>query len=69
MKAKELRNKSTKELHKNLADSRAKLAKLNVEFRTKEVKNVREIRTVKKSIATILTIIAEKEQATKGEKS
>ena len=69
MKAKELRNKSTKELHKNLADARAKLAKLNVEFRTKEVKNVREIRTVKKSIATILTIIAEKEQATKGEKS
>ena len=32
MKAKELRNKSTKELHKNLADARAKLAKLNVEF-------------------------------------
>ena len=69
MKAKELRNKSIKELQKNLADSRAKLLKLNVDYRTKEVKNVREIRSIKKTIARILTIIAEQEQATKGEKS
>ena len=69
MKAKQLRNKSIKELHKNLTDSKAKLQKLNVDYRTKEVKNVREIRTVKKTIARTLTIIAEQEKATKGEKS
>ena len=69
MKAKELRNKSNKELQKNLADSRAKLAQLSVDYRTKEVKNVREIRVIKKSIARILTIIAEQASATQGEKS
>lgn len=69
MKAKELRNKSNKELLKNLADSRAKLAQLSVDYRTKEVKNVREIRVIKKSIARILTIIAEQANTPQGEKS
>jgi large subunit ribosomal protein L29 len=69
MKAKELRNKSNKELQKNLADSRAKLAQLSVDYRTKEVKNVREIRVIKKSIARILTIIAEQANTPQGEKS
>ena len=69
MKAKELRNKSNKELQKNLADSRAKLAQLSVDYRTKEVKNVREIRVIKKSIARTLTIIAEQANTPQGEKS
>lgn len=69
MKAKELRNKSNKELQKNLADSRAKLAQLSVDYRTKEVKNVKEIRVIKKSIARILTIIAEQANTPQGEKS
>ena len=69
MKAKELRNKSNKELQKALADARTKLAQLSVDYRTKEVKNVREIRSIKKSIATILTIITEQANAPQGEKS
>lgn len=69
MKAKDLKNKSMKELQKNLTDSRAKLAQLRVDYRTKEVKNVREIRVIRKDIAKILTIIAEQEKATKGEQS
>ena len=63
MKAKDLRNKSNKELQKSLADSRAKLAQLSVDYRTKEVKNVREIRNIKKAIARTLTIIAEQASA------
>lgn len=69
MKAKDLRNKSNKELQKDLSDNREKLLKLNVDYRSKEVKNVREIRSVKKTIARILTIMAEQDHADKGEKS
>lgn len=69
MKAKDLRNKSYKELQKDLSDNREKLLKLNVDYRSKEVKNVREIRSVKKTIARILTIMAEQDHADKGEKS
>ena len=35
MKAKELRNKSNKELLKDLVESRSKLVQLNVDYRTK----------------------------------
>lgn len=69
MKAKDMRNKSSKELQKDLSDNRSKLIQLNVDFRTKEVKNVREIRAVKRTIARILTIIAQQEKANQGEKS
>lgn len=69
MKAKDLKNKSMKELQKNLTDSRAKLAQLRVDYRTKEVKNVREIRVIRKDIAKILTIITEQQKATQGEQS
>lgn len=69
MKAKDLRNKSVKELEKSLVDSRAKLAQLRVDYRTKEVKNVREIRTVRKTIARIMTAISQQSKAPKGEKS
>jgi len=69
MKAKDLRNKSVKELEKSLVDSQAKLAQLRVDYRTKEVKNVREIRTVRKTIARIMTAISQQAKAPKGEKS
>lgn len=69
MKAKDIRNKSNKELQKDLTDSRAKLLQLNVDYRTKEVKNVREIRAVKQTIARILTVMAEQATANQGEKS
>jgi len=69
MKAKELRNQSNKELQKKLADSRSKLAQLSVDYRTKEVKNVREIRSLKRTIARILTIMSEQDKAQLGEQS
>jgi len=69
MKAKELRNQSNKELQKKLVDSRAKLAQLNVDYRTKEVKNVREIRSLKRTVARILTIMSEQDKASQGEQS
>lgn len=69
MKAKDIRNKSNTELQKDLAESRAKLLQLSVDCRTKEVKNVREIRAVKRMVARILTVMAEQSTAKQGEKS
>lgn len=69
MKAKELRNKSNKELQKDLIDNREKLLRLHIDLRSKEVKNVREIRNIKKSIARILTINTEQNKANQGEQS
>ena len=69
MKAKELRNKSNKELLKDLVESRSKLVQLNVDYRTKEVKNVKQIATLKRTIARILTIIGEQEKASQGDNS
>ncbi len=61
MKNKELRNKSSKELQTTLLDSQTKLATLAVEYRTKEVKNVKQISSIKKDIARILTLQRERE--------
>lgn len=69
MKAKELKNQSNKELQKKLVDTRAKIAQLNVDYRTKEVKNVREIRSLKRTVARILTIMSEQEKSAQGEQS
>lgn len=69
MKAKEMRNLSSKELQKDLNEHREKLLKMHVDLRSKEVKNVREIRKTKKTIARILTVIAEQNKVDQGEKS
>jgi len=63
MKTKELRNKSPKELEKSLVDMQTQLATVVVEYRTKEVKNVKQIAGLKKTIARIHTIIREQEIA------
>ena len=69
MKAKELRNQSNKELQKKLADNRAKIAQLDVDYRTKEVKNIREIRSLKRTVARILTVMSEQDKALQGDQS
>lgn len=69
MKAKDIRNKSNKELQKDLSDSRSKILQLSVDYRTKEIKNVREIRAVKRTVARILTVMAEQEVTNQGDKS
>jgi len=57
MKINELRQKSKEELEKSLQDSREKLRQLRFDLSAGKVKNVREIRRIKKEIARILTIL------------
>ncbi len=57
MKITELRQKSKSELQKLLQDSREKLRQLRFDLASGKVKNVREIRELKKDIARILTLL------------
>jgi ribosomal protein L29 len=57
MKIKELRMKSEKELTLLLASSREKLRDLKFKAANKQLKDVREIRDVKKLIAQVLTLL------------
>jgi len=57
MKAKELRLRPATELKKILLDSREKLRQLKFDLASGKVKNVREIRKIKKDIARILTCL------------
>ena len=59
MKSTELRQKSKSELQKLLQDLPEKLRQLRFDLVSGKVKNVREIREIKKDIAKILTIINE----------
>ncbi len=59
MKAKELRQKSKKELHSLLIEKRNKLLQLKFDLVNKKLKNVREIRETRRDIARILTLIKE----------
>lgn len=68
MEVAELRQKSKPELQKLLIDNREKLRQLRFDLDSGKVKNVREIRKIKKEIARILTLLQEtknKEQETK----
>ena len=56
MKSTELRQKSKSELQKLLQDLQEKLRQLRFGLASGKVKNVREIRKIKKDIARILTI-------------
>lgn len=57
MEISELRQKTKEELQKLLVDSREHLRNLKFDLASGKVKNVREIRNIKKDIARILTII------------
>ena len=60
MKATELHQKSKSELQKLLQDSRERLRQLRFDLTAGKVKNVREIRKIKKDIAKILTNLWQK---------
>ncbi len=60
MKAKELREKDIEELKNLLGKQREKLLKVRFHLAMGRLKNVREIRKIKKDIARILTILSEK---------
>ena len=57
MKTTELQQKSKSELQKILSDDREKLRQLRFDLAAGKVKNVREVRKIKKDIARILTIL------------
>lgn len=59
MKIAEMRKKSGLELEKLLGESRRKLRALRFDLVSGKVKNIREIRKIKKNIARILTILKE----------
>jgi len=62
MKAKELRQKTIEDLRKLERELRERLRGLRFDLASGKVKNVRELREVKKDIARILTVIREKEK-------
>ena len=60
MKIKELRDKTKEELKKLFSENKEKLRDLRFKVTSKQFKNVREMRKVKKLIAQALTILQEK---------
>lgn len=62
MKTTELRQKSKEELVKQLQDNKEKMRQLRFDLVAGRVKNVREIRIIKKDIARILTILKEEKR-------
>ena len=65
MNIKELREKSTAELKKLLLDNAEKRRELNFKIANKQLKNVREVRDVRKTIARILMTLKERKEAKK----
>ena len=57
MKTKDLNNKDTNELLQILSDLRFKLAKFSFEIEANTLKNTGQIKTTKKDIARILTVL------------
>ena len=57
MKLNELQQKSKTDLQKILVESRERLRTLRFDLVAGKVKNVREIRKIKKEIARILTLV------------
>lgn len=62
MKITEINQKSEKELQTMLSEKREKLRSLKFDLSSGKVKNVKEIRGIKKDIARIMTIINSKHQ-------
>ena len=60
MEFKELKSKTEKELRQFLAESRDQLRDLRFKDANKQLKNVREIRVVKKVVARVLTLLSKK---------
>jgi len=65
MKIKELKDKTQESLEKLLQEKREKLRQLRFELSQDKLKNVSEIKNIKKNIARILTIITLKSKSQK----
>ena len=57
MKPTELKQKSRNELERILTENREKLRQLRFDLVVKKIKNVREVRKIKKDIARMLTFL------------
>ncbi len=57
MEFKEIKNKTLAELHRLLAAERDKLREARFKDASRQLKNVREIREIKKTIARVLTTL------------
>lgn len=60
MKTEELKQKSEKELERILQENREKLRQLQFDLVSGKVKNVREIRKIKRDIARMLTMLCQR---------
>ena len=61
MKTEELRKRDTKELNKSVEDLRKKLSDIRFKLSSNKLRNVKEIGNIKKEIATMMTILREKQ--------
>jgi len=66
METKELRGKKQKDLQNLLAEKREKLRLFKFDLVSGKVKNVREIRSTRKDIAQIITILNENQKQNKS---
>ena len=62
MKIRELKAKSTEELKDIFTDMTQKRRELNFKLASEQLKNVREVRKVRKTIAQILTILDQRKK-------
>jgi len=60
MKAKDLQKKPEKDLLKMLADEKTKLQQLRFDLPSGKIKNVREIRKLRREVARILTLLQQR---------
>jgi large subunit ribosomal protein L29 len=66
MKASELRDLSLEELKKRLSDEQESLANLRFQLATSQLESPIKVRTVRRDIAKIKTMIRKKEQSAKS---
>ena len=62
MKASELRSRSNNELSKTVHDERERLGSLRFDLSSGKIKNVSQIRKIKKDIARISTLLNERKR-------
>ena len=69
MKVTEIRDLSVEELKKRLADEEENLANLRFQLATSQLESPIKVRTVRRDIARIKTLIGEKERSTQQPKT
>ena len=63
MEFKELQNKTVADLHKLLAELRHKLQELRFKVANNQLKNIREVRDMRKTVARVMMLVGQKKSA------